>query len=120
MPFCRHCECESGSPVLSLLTVNRQWFSESGGKEKQLPRESVLNLDNNPHGVGAHNFSKYGSQVRSNRKGEQEINPFTPIILLSASGFDGIWEIFSGKEGSEWLSHFCLSKKRKELKKQEF
>lgn len=44
MPFCRHCECASGSPVLSLLTVNRQWFPESGGKEKQLPRESVLNL----------------------------------------------------------------------------
>lgn len=42
--ICRHCEYESGSPVLSLLTVNRQWFSESGGKEKQLPRESVLNL----------------------------------------------------------------------------
>lgn len=121
MPFCRHCECELGSLVLLLLTVNRQWFSDSGGKEKQLPRESVLNLRTiilMKWRLTISSSMDLGSEAI--KKEEQEINTFTLIILLSASGFGRTWEIVSGKEGSEWLSHFCLFEQRKELKKQEF
>lgn len=56
---------------------------------------------------------KYGSRVRGNRKGEQEINTFTLIILLSASGFDRIWEIISGEKGVRMALQFLFVQKEK-------
>lgn len=112
MLCCRHRECDLGSTIISLLTINWQWLSESGVKERQLLRESVLNLRTNPLGVGAHNFIKYGSRVRGNRNGEQEIST---VSLHNSSLCKWIWQNLGNhqvEKESEWLSHFCLSKRR--------
>lgn len=116
MPLQAH-GCELGCTFLSLLTVNWQWFSASGAKEKQLQRESVLSLRTIILTAGVRScvtiLSSTDSGVRGNRKAVQKTN--TLSLHSSDRRLDRTWEINRYRHvkiGVGWLSSFWLSSKR--------